>query len=306
MSRLVHLCSTLLRHSPWALLALTVLHQIQWALAWDRVALSHRVVLLGALTMAADCWRRYGPARTLVAAAGTLLLTWSVELLGVSTGVPFGEYRYSTSVSYRLCAPGTDLCSDAMSATHTVPMVAGITAIVPAAWFMMAYATWRLGQRLGRNPRTAWAWSTCSLAAWDLILDPQFLLDPQLDGAGWWVWAHAEPHLPGIPGIPLTNYAGWLLTAAVVHIFLAFALGGDRRPTLDDERAPSRLEVATVFYVWTWFGGMFIGWRYLDSPAVAAWAGLAMGIPAGAYVYPVVRNLRDPLRSRLLAAGSRR
>ena len=44
-----------------------------------------------------------------------------------------------------------------------------------------------------------------ALAAWDLFLDPQMV------DAGHWTWAHPDPGLPLVPGVPLTNYAGWLV-----------------------------------------------------------------------------------------------
>ena len=37
---------------------------------------------------------------------------------------------------------------------------------------------------------------------WDLFLDPQMV------AAGHWTWLDPDPALPGVPGVPLTNYAG--------------------------------------------------------------------------------------------------
>lgn len=287
------LLMALLRHLPALLLVTTVLHQIAWALAWDRFALSHRVVVLGALAMAADCWRRYGGARTVVAVSGTLVLTWAVELAGVHTGLPFGKYRYSESVTYQRC-PHISSCSDLDVATHTVPAVSGIPFIVPIAWFMMAYAAGRLGRHISSRPLSRWLWAVGALAAWDLILDPQFLLDPYLSGDGWWVWQQPNPHLPGIPGIPLTNYAGWLVAAAVIQGFLATTLRPPRFARTRLTAEGRTWEVPTVFYVWTWLGGIFLGLRELDSPAVAGAVGVAMGIPVLALI---VASRRRPHNS---------
>ena len=46
------------------------------------------------------------------------------------------------------------------------------------------------------------------LAAWDVFLDPQMVDD------GHWRWADPTPGLPGVDGVPLTNFAGWLLVGA--------------------------------------------------------------------------------------------
>jgi len=48
--------------------------------------------------------------------------------------------------------------------------------------------------------------SALAFTAWDLFLDPQMV------AWGYWVW-----EIPGIYfGIPLSNYAGWLLSAALL------------------------------------------------------------------------------------------
>ncbi|MBF5080817.1 carotenoid biosynthesis protein [Quadrisphaera sp. INWT6] len=123
----------------------------------------------------------------LVGAGGVGLVA---EAVGVSTGFPFGEYAYAGTLG---------------------PQVLGVPAVVPAAWLMMAWPTLLAGRavvdllRARFGPVPAWvavplgAWA---LAAWDLSLDPQMV------EAGHWAWADPAPALPGIPGIPLTNYAG--------------------------------------------------------------------------------------------------
>ncbi len=279
---------------PVLLLLATVGHQISWALAWDRFGISQRVVLLGALTMLASAWQRHGIARAATAMVGTVTLTWLIELIGVGTGWPFGRYAYSESVTYERC-PSPELCSDLESVTHHIPALLGVPVIVPLAWFMMAYATNRLAWLISERRLVRWLWASASLCAWDLILDPQFLLDPQLRGHGWWVWFHPSPALPGIPSIPLSNYAGWLIAAAAVHAFLDFTLPGSMRRSTTAARTSRRWDVPTLFYVWTWFGGIFLGLRELQSPAVALWAGTTMAIPIVAAVRSARRAASQPV-----------
>ena len=68
---------------------------------------------------------------------------------------------------------------------------------------MMAYpALLAAGGRLVARPALAIpVVAAVALAAWDLFLDPQMVDE------GHWTWVRTAPRLPGIDGIPLTNFA---------------------------------------------------------------------------------------------------
>ena len=61
------------------------------------------------------------------------------------------------------------------------------------------------GRRSGSAaaPLARVAVAAAALASWDLFLDPQMV------DAGHWRWSDPSPALPGVPTVPLTNYAGW-------------------------------------------------------------------------------------------------
>ena len=88
--------------------------------------------------------------------------------------------------------------------------------LVPLAWLMMAWPSWVLADRLtrrvgaGRRDVARVAVAAAVFAAWDVVLDPQLVQ------AGYWTWSHPDPGLPGIPTVPLTNLAGWLLAGVVL------------------------------------------------------------------------------------------
>ena len=149
-----------------------------------------------AATTAAVCVTRWRPGRTALAASVVVAATAAVERLGTSTGWPFGRYRYTGRLR---------------------PEVAGVPAIVPAAWWAMAVPArevahavlGRRSSRLGAHRLGAMA-----LAAWDLFLDPQMTAE------GYWRWDR-----PGrYRGIPLSNYAGWLVAGAAVMAVLEVLL----------------------------------------------------------------------------------
>ena len=164
---------------PALLAALTVALEIGYPLvhgaARDRLTVTTVLIFLAAAL--AHAARHQGVAWAssfLVLVAGPALL---VEVVGVRTGVPFGDYRYTGGLG---------------------PEVLGVPVVVPLAWAMFAYPALVVGRVLGR-PWLAGAWA---LASWDLFLDPQMV------AAGHWRFAAA--------GVPATNYLGWLLVALVL------------------------------------------------------------------------------------------
>ncbi len=179
--------------SLWTLRAATalaaggVLLQIAYVLIDDeprRIATLTSVVLFalaGLVHAIAVRGVRWGLSMALTVAGLALL----VEAVGTATGFPFGAYSYTGTLGVE---------------------VAGVPLLIPLAWLWMAYPSYLAGQALGGR-RWGWLIGAWTLAAWDLFVDPQMV------DAGYWTWDNPTPALPGIPGIPLTNYAGWLGTA---------------------------------------------------------------------------------------------
>lgn len=142
-----------------------------------------------------------GVRRTAVFVAITFTVSLLFELLGTANGWIYGAYSY----------------------THRLgPKVLGLVPlIIPLAWFMMIYASYVLANVIGLGtpradarsltlPRLLWLvlLSTFIMTSWDLLNDPINV------HAGHWVWVEDGAFF----GIPLSNYAGWLLTAFVVYL----------------------------------------------------------------------------------------
>ncbi len=157
-----------------------------------RRALSYAVVGSLFTTTTVATARRWGWARAGTAALAVTLATATVERVGTATGVPFGRYRYTG----RLRA-----------------VVAGVPVVVPLAWWGMAVpAREAASAALGGRSRPAGriALGAVALTAWDLFLDPQMTAED------YWRWQQPGAYR----GIPLSNYAGWLLTSAAVMAML--------------------------------------------------------------------------------------
>jgi putative membrane protein len=76
--------------------------------------------------------------------------------------------------------------------------------MLPSSWAVAQYIT-------GGHSKAAFvAVSALAFAAWDLFLDPQMV--------GWELWTWETPATFHYFGIPLANYAGWLLAAALITV----------------------------------------------------------------------------------------
>lgn len=231
--------------TSWVLTGAAILAQISWILvpAGSREAITTVVVLLFTAASLSHAYASFGARWTAAFTAITLAFGLGVELLGSRTDWPFGPYFYSDALQ---------------------PQIAGVPVIVPLAWTMMAYPA----LVLARQVTTRWVvpLAAVGLSTWDLFLDPQMV------GEGYWVWESSAGALPGIPGIPLQNYAGWLVSTLVLMLVL--------------NRLPARevdIRVPLVLYGWMWLGGIVANAVFLGRPGVAIWGGLGMavlGVPA--------------------------
>jgi uncharacterized membrane protein len=156
------------------------------------------VVLLAAcaVAFAAGAW---GPRRALAAFGAAVLIGYAAEVTGVLTAFPFGAYRYSDMLW---------------------PQVSGVPVAVALAWGGMGLAAYAVAAAVA--PAGGWA-RVCAgagaLTAWDLFLDPQMVR------LGMWTWAQDGFYR----GIPLSNFAGWLLVSALV-VLVVGRIRGDAGP----------------------------------------------------------------------------
>jgi uncharacterized membrane protein len=250
------------------LAAAAIAVQIGYPLARGRAlhALTIAAVVLFASASVCHAGRTRGwswAARLTIVAAG---LGFLAEAIGVGSGVPFGEYAYSGTLG---------------------PAVVGVPVIVPLAWLMMSYPCLVLARRLGRGPVSVIGTGAATLASWDLFLDPQMV------AAGHWVWANPTPSLPGIAGIPVTNFAGWLVVSVIVMGALHVLVPPDTTDTTTDDTVPQ------VLLAWTWVGSIVGNAVFFGRPWVAVWGGLAMAVT----VVPYLRAVR---RDRQAAAAMNR
>ncbi|QFZ21550.1 carotenoid biosynthesis protein [Saccharothrix syringae] len=232
--------------AAWACGAGVVLTQIVYSVTApaDRLPTTVLSVVLFCAASTLDAAARAGlrAAVLLLAVAGGGGLV--AEAVGVRTGFPFGGYAYTGTL-------GAEVLS--------VPV------LVPMAWVMMAWPALLVGRALGTGwavvPLAGWA-----LASWDVFLDPQMV------DAGHWAWTHPTPGLPGVDGIPLTNFAGWLLVATLITGALHARVGAGSTDL--------RLGPAPVLYLWTYGSSVWAHAAFFGRPWVSLVGGVLMGAVA--------------------------
>ncbi len=181
-----------LPHAEWVV-QLSALGQyiFQWSMAGGGVV----YMLLGTAAVAVYAYRVLGTRRWLSFMVPAILLSLGSELLGTSTGFPFGHYRYLSGLGYKIAG--------------LVPFT------IPLSWFYLgcaAYLLARVGLERFGWPRwlhlsLAIAFGSVLLTSWDFVLDPAMsqTLMP------FWLWEQPGAFF----GMPYQNFVGWLGTGIV-------------------------------------------------------------------------------------------
>ncbi|MGY1435452.1 MULTISPECIES: carotenoid biosynthesis protein [Streptomyces] len=210
---------------------------------------------------ASRCHGRRGAFTVLLVAAGGGL---AVEVVGLRSGFPFGSYEYSDTLG---------------------PSLAGVPLVVPLAWAMMAWPALVVARVLtvrnrDRTPRRHNRLRTTLLGGWALASWDVFL-DPQMVDAGHWRWHDPHPALPGVTGIPLSNFAGWLVVATLMMAALDTAVGRTARAPRAEVRFDGACSgPAVTLYLWTYASCVLAAAVFFGRPSVALVGGLLMGVTA--------------------------
>ncbi len=163
-------------------------------------------VVLGAVAGIVHAATRLGWRTAMVLFAAAFSLSLGAELLGTTTGYPFGPYAYTTQLGYLIGG--------------RVPFN------IPTSWFFMLYASLAICARLlspADDSATRWRWAAVAalvLTAWDVSMDPAMVATTH------WLWRLPDPATASplqrivlsdlFYGMPLANWMGWLLTGFVV------------------------------------------------------------------------------------------
>lgn len=249
----------------WLLVAAAIAVQIAYPLTPDgsRTLVTVTSVVVFFLAAVADVIRVHGATGAVllvtVAGGGGLL----AEAVGVATGFPFGDYAYTGSLGLQIL---------------------GVPVVVPLAWVMMAWPALVVARTLTSGRVAVTAVGAIALTTWDVFLDPQMV------AAGHWTWLQPTPGLPLVPGVPLTNYLGWLVVTVLIMAVLNAVL-----PPHDGPSAP-----AAALYLWVYFSSVMAHFVFFGLPGSAVMGGLLMGAVAVPFAVSLAhRRTREPRRERL-------
>ena len=191
----------------WIVLAVYLVLVVGFA--WNPTPLAQGLATLGIAIALAHAALFYGWKDALVLLAICLVTTFTMENIGAATGFPFGHYHFEV---------GSNLIH-----------VGAIPIIVGPLWFGMGYLSWivagtLLGNTDGRLNGKIELVALPVVAAfvmtqWDVVMDPSLSTISKA-----WIWHDGGAHF----GVPLSNYAGWLLTSWLFYQAFAVYLGRRR------------------------------------------------------------------------------
>lgn len=240
-----------LRLGVWVLFVATMYLILQEAVApWVRLPGLGNVgfTLVFVLFAVGHCVLLEGGRFTGLFFACCAIVSYAMEEIGVRTGLVYGKYHYSDMLGAKL---------------GHVPV------IIPLAWFMMIYPSWRVAKALltGMDTRSLAgitvqaAMGALVMTAWDVVMDPG------MAASGNWTWEAGGAYF----GVPRRNYLGWLATTFIVY-WIAGWLARDEKP-----------QPRTMFHALPIFVYAFFALRYMVTSEIAALqvvAVFSMGTPA--------------------------
>jgi uncharacterized membrane protein len=240
------------------------------AFSWAMAGGGAVYMVSGAIAMFIYAYRHLGAWHSLSFMIPALSISLSAELLGTSTGFPFGKYHYLTGLGYKIAG--------------LVPFT------IPLSWFYLGLSAYLLaGAGLKASFSTAKIWlielGTVLLGSL-LLMSWDFVLDPAMSQTTMPFWAWDQPG--AFFGMPYQNFAGWFGTG-VVYLSIATLLWRARPKTWS--QLPLALPLA--IYLSNFAFAMVIS---LDSKIyLPIGLGLLLGaIPAVALYWLANRSSIDP------------
>ncbi|MFB6101133.1 MAG: bisanhydrobacterioruberin hydratase [Haloplanus sp.] len=154
------------------------------------------LLLLGTLVMRSPLLVGVAPLidrRGAVGVAGLALYAYAVEFVGLRTGLPYGDFYYAIDLG---------------------PTVAGVPVGLPVFFLPLVCNGYLLCLLLlGDRARSARVRLPAVVAT---VVAMDFVLDPGAVALGFWAYSGGGP----VYGVPLSNFAGWVLSATVTVLVL--------------------------------------------------------------------------------------
>ncbi len=149
------------------------------------------LIIAGTLVMRSPLLAGIAPLvdrRSMAGIAAAVLYTYGIEIVGLATGFPYGDFSYLVDLG---------------------PMIAGVPVGLPLFFLPLAVNGYLLSMLLvGKR-----AWRLPVTLVTVLLID--MVLDPAAVSLGIWSYADGVYH-----GVPVSNFLGWMMSTAVVYLIL--------------------------------------------------------------------------------------
>ncbi|MBI1267396.1 MAG: carotenoid biosynthesis protein [Cryomorphaceae bacterium] len=141
--------------------------------------------------------------------AWTVVVSFLIEVLGVNTGWPFGEYYYGVTLGPQL---------------FNTPILIGLL------WLLLLIGSWQLANRISKNLFVR------SLLAALLMTCLDYFMEPVAVNLGFWTWMNGQ--------IPLSNYISWFAVALALSLGMSKLVDD-----MNNKRAELFFLVQIVFFL---------------------------------------------------------
>jgi putative membrane protein len=174
----------------------------QWAFSWSMIGGGVVYMILGWATIAIYAYRQLGTFHWLAFMIPALGISLTSELLGTSTGFPFGAYHYLSGLGYKI--------------SGLVPFT------IPLSWFYLGFSSYLI-TRVGLNKLSipsfvkdlgSIVFGALLLTSWDFVLDPAM----SQTTVPFWLWDQPGEFF----GMPYQNFVGWFGTGVVFMTVATF------------------------------------------------------------------------------------
>ncbi|QMS86715.1 carotenoid biosynthesis protein [Nostoc edaphicum CCNP1411] len=215
-------------------------------------------IILGTVAVSIYAYRTLGLGNWLAFMLPAVFISLGSELLGTSTGFPFGDYSYLSGLGYKIGG--------------LVPFT------IPLSWFyvgLSSYLIARTGLKVAQKP--SWGRHIASIAVGALLFTCwDFALEPAMSQSSLPFWYWEQPG--AFFGTPYQNYAGWFGTSA---LFMSVAGLLWRNASIKLERSQLNLPLVVYLTNFAFAAGLslaagfsipvLLGLLLGVTPAVALW-----------------------------------
>jgi putative membrane protein len=216
---------------------------------WSMAAGGVVYILFGAIATALFTYRTLGWKTLAGFFVPAVTISLSCELLGTSTGLPFGDYSYLNGLGYKIAG--------------LVPFT------IPLSWFYLGLSAYLLAR--GGLGQGRWRTAAALVLGAELLMSWDFVLDPAMSQTAmpFWYW-----HEPGaFFGMPYQNFLGWMATGL---LFMSIATVIWRSTHCLPVLNQSDLTTPLIIYL-----GNF-SFALVMSAAAEFWIPIGLGILVGA------------------------